>query len=690
MNTVSREHDFELQPQPPSAGAALQQWIERDNDAWLALDGVGRIVHANSSAARLFGLRSEELLGRMLGLPLVHTGGVELHVPSGTGDGAILELGVSEGQFEGRSVRWIKLHDVSRLAKLRAELKASRERYELCERAANDGLWHWDLTLDHAHFSPRWSEILGLSERALEDHVDEWFERIHVEDKERVLSALRAHLEGLTSHFENEHRLLHESGSYRWVLCRGLAVRDEEGKASQFAGSLTDVTHRKVAEEQLQHRAFFDPLTNLPNRALFLDRLRHALRRSARRKDYLFAVLFLDIDRFKLINDSLGHMAGDRLLVMIARRLELSLRPGDSVARLGGDEFTVLLDEIHDVADATRVADRIHAELLVFFYMGCKEIYTSASIGIACSSTGYQRPEDVLRDADTAMYRAKAGGRARHALFDTAMHAHAVHQLQTEADLRRAIERGEMYVHYQPIVSLESGRITGVEALARWAHPERGVVSPTEFIPIAEDTGLILPLGRWVLREACFQVKGWQRKLGDPLGCRLSVNLSSKQLSQPDLAQQIAQILLETEFPGEHLQLEITESAILDHPDAAAVTFAKLKELGVRLAIDDFGTGYSSLSYLQRFPIDAIKIDRSFVQHLGVDKPLDGEDARITRTIVMIGRNLGKAVVAEGVETAEQLALLRSVDCDFAQGYFFARPLDSDSARNLISVARRW
>jgi diguanylate cyclase (GGDEF)-like protein len=513
---------------------------------------------------------------------------------------------------------------------------------------------------------------------------------VHPEDRDRVHSALRAHLEGLTAHFETEHRLQHESGSYRWVLCRGLAVRDESGKATHFAGSLTDVTHRKVAEEQLAHRAFYDPLTNLPNRALFLDRLRHALRRTARHKDYLFAVLFLDIDRFKVINDSLGHMAGDRLLVMVARRLELSLRPGDSVARLGGDEFTVLLDDIKHVEDATRVADRIQAELHAPFNLGGQEIYASASIGIACSNTGYSRPEDVLRDADTAMYRAKARGRARHALFDTAMHAHVVRQLQMEADLRRAVERGEMRVHYQPIVALDTGRIHGVEALARWTHSERGPVPPSDFIGLAEETGLIGAIGRWVLREACEQVKGWQDKLGSAGGCMLSVNLSSKQLSQPDLAQQISQVLAETGLSGEHLQLEITESAILDHPESAKVTLVRLKELGLKLSIDDFGTGYSSLAYLQRFPIDTLKIDRSFIQHLGIDKAIDGDDARIARTIVMIGRNLGKHVIAEGVETAEQLALLRGIGCDYAQGHFFARALDGAAALNLISIARRW
>jgi diguanylate cyclase (GGDEF)-like protein/PAS domain S-box-containing protein len=578
----------------------------------------------------------------------------------------------------------------SELQELRRAVEAHQRRYALVESAANDGLWHWDIAGDKVRFSTRWKELLGFAEHEIDDNINEWIERVHPDERDRVLSSLRAHLDGLTSHFENEHRLMHETGVYRWVVCRGVAGRDETGRAIEFGGSLTDVTHRKVAEEQLAHRAFYDPLTNLPNRSLFLDRLRHALRRATRRKDYAFAVLFLDIDRFKLINDSLGHMAGDRLLVMIARRLEVSLRPGDSVARLGGDEFTVLLDDIKDITDATTVAERIQKELSTPFDVGGQEIYTSSSIGIACSTTGYQRPEDVLRDADTAMYRAKARGRARHALFDTAMHAHVVRQLQLEAELRRAIERDEMFVQYQPIVSLETGRVSGVEALARWRSTERGLVEPSEFIAVAEETGLIQSLGRWVLRQACLEANQWRTKNPTIGPCSLSVNLSSKQLSQPDLASVIGEVLDQTGLPAELLQLEITESAILEHPEAAAVTLKRLKELGVRLSIDDFGTGYSSLSYLQRFPIDSLKIDRSFVQHLGVERAIDGDDARIVRAIVMIGRNLGKQVIAEGVETADQLQLLRDVGCDFAQGFFFAKPLDGESCRNLLRIARRW
>ena len=686
MSENPEERPYELVPQRAGAGR-FEPWIERDHDALLALDVEGRISALNSAASRLFGATREELIGTRLGTPLAASAGTELVLQRKGQASVTLEL-LNLGEEAGR--RWLRLRDITVLAQTRAALAAECERATLFECATNDGLWHWDLSADRAHFSARWRELLGLAHEPLDDSIGEWLDRVHPEDRERVQAELRAHVEGATALYECEHRLQHQGGGWRWVLCRGKASRDAEGRALQFAGSLSDITHRKLAEEQLAHRSFYDTLTELPNRALFHDRLRHALRRAARRADYVFAVLLLDLDRFKVINESLGHFAGDRLLVMIARRLELSLRPGDTVARLGGDEFAILLDDIGAASDAAKVADRVHGELSAPFNIGGQELFVSSSIGIATSLTGYHRPEDVLRDADTAMYRAKASGRARHALFDTAMHAHAVQQLQIERDLRRAVERHEMRVHYQPIVSLATGRIGGFEALVRWTHPERGPISPGDFIPIAEETGLIVPLGRWVLRQACMELATWQRKLGNPRACTLSVNLSSKQLNQPDLAHQIAQILVETGVSGDQLQLEITESAILEHPDAAKTILLKLKDLGLKLSIDDFGTGYSSLSYLQRFPIDSLKIDRSFVQHLGSDRGGESDDARIARTIVMIGRNLGKSVVAEGVETAAQLSLMRSVECDHAQGYFFSKAVDGDSALALMAAGRRW
>ena len=682
-----------LRPQSPPERAApataadpFRTLIERGPDAIVVLSERGAVLHANLQAERLFGAPREELAGWQLGLPLAPTGTAEVVVLGADGAARPCELRNIEAAWDGAPAHLVSLRDLSEKARTEAALRESEERYALAARAANDGLWDWDLTAETVYFSPRWKSMLGAEDDEIRHSPEEWFDRVHPEDLERVRAALSAHLEGLTSHFENEYRMLHKNGSYRWVLCRGLAVRDEDGRARRIAGSQSDVTHRKLAEAQLAHRAFYDPLTNLPNRALFLDRLRHALRRAGRRRDYLFAVLFLDVDRFKVINDSLGHMSGDRLLVTIARRLELALRPGDSVARLGGDEFTVLLDDIRDAADAEGVADRIHRELMAPFQISGQELYTSCSIGIALSSTGYEKPEDILRDADTAMYRAKSGGRARHAMFDTAMHQRAVLLLQTEADLRRALDRDELRVQYQPIVSLETGRISGVEALVRWEHPERGMVSPGDFVPVAEDSGLIVALDRWVLRHACGEVAEWLKELADPGDFRLNVNLSPRQLGLADMAQHVADVLAETGIPAGSLRLEITETAMMEQHDEALRTLAELKELGVQISIDDFGTGYSSLARLHQFPIDSLKVDRSFVEVMGET----GETSRIARTIVLIGRTLGLSVIAEGVETADQLELLRELRCDAAQGYFFSRPLDADVARDLLAIGRRW
>jgi diguanylate cyclase (GGDEF)-like protein/PAS domain S-box-containing protein len=669
----------------PEPEAHFLRLIQRESDAVLMVGLDGRVRHANPAAERLFARAAGELVGHWIGLP---QGGDEPTVLDIVREGTrvVVQLHALDTLWRGEGVMLASLRNVTSHANAEAALRISEERYALAARAANDGLWDWDLAQEKIYYSPRWKSMLGFEEGEIASAPTEWFERVHPEDLDRVRQAVGAHLEGGSVHFESEYRMLHKNGSWRWVLCRGLAVRDEHGRATRMAGSQSDVTHRKLAEEQLAHRAFYDPLTNLPNRALFVDRLRQALRRASRRKDYLFAVLFLDVDRFKLVNDSLGHMAGDRLLVMIARRLELSLRPGDTVARLGGDEFTVLLDDIRDVSDATRVADRIQRELEMPFNVGGQEFFTSASIGIALSATGYERPEDILRDADTAMYKAKAQGKARHAMFDTGMHERAVVLLRMEADLRRAIERSELRVHYQPIVSLSTGRIAGVEALARWQHPTRGLVSPAEFIPMAEETGLILPIGRWVLGEACRQMVLWRDAFGVSYPLEVAVNLSGRQLALPDVVGQIGDVLRETGLEPSRLRLEITESVVMERPEMVSTMLQELRRIGVKLSIDDFGTGYSSLAYLQRFPADTLKIDRSFVSPMGSR----GENSEIARTIVTIGHNLGMRVVAEGVETAEQMAQLRGLSCEGAQGFFISKPLTSEDAGALIGARKSW
>ena len=439
-----------------------------------------------------------------------------------------------------------------------------------------------------------------------------------------------------------------------------------------------DITQRKLVEEQLLHSALHDTLTGLPNRALFLDRLQHLLRRSQRRNEFSFAVLFVDLDRFKLVNDSLGHVAGDELLVGTARRLESCLRPGDTIARLGGDEFVILLDEVGDISDATRIAERIHRELEEPFRVAGQEVFTSASIGITLSATGYSTPGDVLRDADTAMYRAKAQGRARHEVFDREMHAQALAQLRIENDLRRALERRELRVFYQPIVELESQRITGFEALLRWQHPQLGLVPPARFIAVAEDTGLILPIGEWVLREACRQMAEWTRSLEPDAPLTVNVNISGRQFQRGELLDLIRDVLADAQLPGNRLKLEITESVLLQNPRATAEMIAELREMGIAVCIDDFGTGYSSLSYLHRLAVDALKIDRSFVQEL------DGDGLELVRTILALAEGLGVEAIAEGVETPTQVARLRQLGSRFGQGYLFSEPVDAELATGLL------
>ena len=448
-----------------------------------------------------------------------------------------------------------------------------------------------------------------------------------------------------------------------------------------------EITERKRAEEQLLYNAFYDALTGLPNRALFMNRLGLALEQKKRHKDYLFAVLFLDLDRFKLINDSLGHLVGDQLLLEIAKRLESCLRSTDIAARFGGDEFTVLLEGIENVSNAIQVAERIQQELALPFRLNGQELSTTASIGIALSSAvDYNQPEDLLRDADTAMYRAKALGRARYELFNLEMYEDAVARLQLEIALRQASERQEFQVYYQPIVSLTSGTISGFEALLRWQHPERGLVSPTDFIPIAEETGLIVSIGYWVLHEACRQMQAWRMCDRTNSLNKISVNLSLKQFSQPDLIGQMAQILHLTGLDACYLVLEITESVIMENGNETTVAFSKLREMGIELSIDDFGTGYSSLSRLHNFPISTLKIDRSFLS------PIDNnsKNLEIIETIVTLAHKLGVDVTAEGVETKEQLAFLRSLNCEYGQGYFFSHPLDSSAATALIVTNPQW
>ncbi len=448
-----------------------------------------------------------------------------------------------------------------------------------------------------------------------------------------------------------------------------------------------DITERKQAEEQLIHNAFYDQLTELANRALFMDRLKQAVqrakqsrRRNSRNQSYLFAVLCLDFNRFKLVNNSLGNQIGDQLLQEFANRLQSCLRPSDTVARLGGDEFAILLEGIHHVSDATRVADAIHQTLTSPFYLNQNEVFMTLSIGITLNTTSEEQPEDLLRDAGIAMYRAKAQGKSCYELFDAAMHELTVDRLQMEIDLRRAIERQEFLVYYQPIVLLSTGKITGFEALIRWYHPQRGLISPMDFIPTAEETGLIAPIGWWTLREACRQLKIWQEQFPAVRPLTMNVNLSCKQFTEPDLLEQIDRVLQEIQPAVGSVKLEITESVVMENPDLVKDLLLKLKKRNIHLCIDDFGTGYSSLSRLHNFPISTLKIDRSFVSQIGAL----GENSEIIKAIVTLARTLKMDVVAEGIEASEQISSLIALECDYGQGNFFSKPVNSEAASSLL------
>lgn len=459
-------------------------------------------------------------------------------------------------------------------------------------------------------------------------------------------------------------------------------ARIATGDGEEALAIIRNITEQKQVEERLLHDALHDALTGLANRALFMDRLTHVVNLAKRRKNYLFAVLFLDLDRFKVVNDSLGHIWGDRLLTEIADRLQKCIRAGDTIARLGGDEFALLLEDIQNVEDAVEIANRIHKSFSEPFSLDGHEIFAGASIGIALSSTDYELPEELLRDADTAMYRAKASGKGRSQIFDKAMHAHALTQLQIENDLRRAVERQEFQVYYQPIVSLASRRTTGFEALVRWQHPELGMIFPGDFIPVAEETGLILEIGEWVLRQACSQMQSWQEKFSQTPPFTISVNLSAKQFLQKNLVERVETILQETGLDPCSLKLEITESVMMEQAEVAAVKLKALQNLGVHLSIDDFGTGYSSLAYLHSLPINTLKIDRSFVNSIDADV----EKLEIIQTIVKLAWNLGFDVVAEGVETKKQLAQLRALKCESGQGFLFAKPMNSKAVEALITT----
>jgi len=561
------------------------------------------------------------------------------------------------------------------------DLRASEERYALAARGANDGLWDWNLVSNNVHWSPRWKAMLGYGESELGVSLDEWLTRVHPDDVARVREALNAHLAGKSVHYESEHRIRHRNGMFRWMLCRGAAVRDGDGAVTRLAGSLTDITDAKVS----------DALTGLPNRLQFVDLLDRAIARTQRRHDEPFAIIMLGLDRFKAVNNSLGQVNADCLLVAVAGRLQAALSeahpdvpraPRITLARLGGEEFTILLEEIADASDAVRVAEHLRSALREPFVIEGQQVFVSGAVGITVSTASYLRPEDALQDAAIALHRAQGEAATPCELFDPAMRERAVARLRMETDLRLAIDRQEFEVRYQPIVSVTSGQIAGFEALARWRHPVRGLVNPAEFIPVAEDTGMIRHIGRIILAESCRRMADWQARLGTKAPAIMCVNVSSRQLAQADLAEEIEAVMRETGVESSWLKLEITESAFITDIWAAEATLRRMQRLGVEWSLDDFGTGYSSLSYLHRLQADTVKVDRSFVSRINGDQ--QGSD--MVRAIVAPEHNLGMDDVAEGVETEAQLAQLEAIGCEYAQGFYFSKPVDAVTAEALINA----
>jgi diguanylate cyclase (GGDEF)-like protein/PAS domain S-box-containing protein len=671
--------------------------IDSLDQGMAVVDGNGLITLWNDALERILGCPRDRALGRSLTAAMPALGKTELlrAIDDAVTNGSprtLAQLGLASAA--GARILQVKIlpvvggvtllwHDVTDRTHADLALKRSEERLALAAEGANDGLWELNLRSKEFYFSGRWRAMLGLPAPAGTGRPEEWMDRVHADDIVPLKEALEAHLSGKTDHFEHEHRIRHEDGTYRRFLSRGVAVRGDGRRSVRIAGSLTDTTERAVAQQRPHSAGFLDPLTGLCNRAVFVEGLGRRLEEfKARRGGSRFAALYLDLDRFKVVNDSLGHQVGDELLTAASRRLESCLREGDALARLGGDEFAILLNELGDESQANAIAFRIQESLSAPFSIGGREVFTSASIGIAYGGAQYNNPDEIMRDADTAMYHAKSRGKARHELFDADMHARELDRLGLENDLRRAVTNNDFEVVYQPIVLLGSGMCVGFESLIRWTRNGKPV-SPVTFIPIAEELGIIEPLGTWVLQQACTTFADWQRRF--PAGGLdyITVNVSSRQLMQQNFLWVVEQAVHNAGLKPCDLRLEITETALMDSPNEAAKLLRELREFGVKIYLDDFGCGYSSLSHLHKLPVDALKIDRSFVKSLLLpDRPA------IVESILALARTLKTSVVAEGIEDNLQARELERLGCTHAQGYLFSRPLATRAVEELL-VANR-
>ncbi len=569
-------------------------------------------------------------------------------------------------------------------AALHRGLDELRSRFVLALRSVQDGYWEWDIIDDVVFFSRRWREIMDYPAEDAHGALEDWLSLVHPDDRVLVRARLDAHVRGQEPTFEVEHRARAGDGSFRWVLTRGVVERDAQGVALRMAGSLTDITQFRARVEELRRQSRHDALTGLPRKELFMERLARAVEVAREFADAGFVVLLVEVDRLRRFNESIGHSAGDHILSQIARRLSSCVDRDTLVARISGAKFAILVENVTDYELGGRLADRLQEAMRSPFEVEGEPVYVTVSVGITSSQRAYQRPEEVMSDATTAVTRAKQQPRGdRKRVFSTQMRMEAISQMRMEMALRQAVERQEFELHYQPIVSLQNGYLVGFEALIRWQSPERGRISPAEFIPIAETTGLIQPIGRWAFAEAAHQLRAWTEHSAAARGLAVSVNLSGRQVGDPELLHSIARALNETEIEPGNIKIELTESVLMDNVEEMSSLLNALRELGVQIWVDDFGTGYSSLSYLHRFPVDGLKVDKTFVDGVAHDGP----SKAMVQTIVNLSQQLGVELVAEGIETREQADILRVMGCPSGQGYLFGRPCRGDEALALIRSA---
>ena len=668
--------------------------IESLEEGVCVVDMTGRVTMWNTALERMLKCPRDQAIGRTLGgaVPMLAETSVAHAVGAaiaGGSDSGVLRLTLPDAAGAGAAILQVKVvpsrrnvmlvwHDVTGNARVDSALQQSEARFALLESSISDGLWEWDLQSQAVRFSAQWRNIVGLEAASTTGSPDEWFARVHPEDLDLFKQAIDSHVSGQSAELIHQHRLRHEDGSYRHVLCRGAVLHSTRRRPTRIGGSIADVTERTEAERSLRDSGSRDPLTGLCNRTVFVEVVGHRLNALKKRQAGQFAVLFLDLDRFKVVNDSLGHLAGDELLISVSRRLESCLREGDVLARLGGDEFAIFLHDLRDEKQANGIAFRIQDAFSAAFPIGSREVFTSTSIGIAFSDFRYVSPEEIMRDADIAMYHAKARGKARHEVFDAQMHAQAINRIGLESALQRAVRCNDFEVHYQPIVLLSSGACVGFEALVRWTR-DGEAVSPATFIPLAEELGLIEAIGSRVLREACRTFAAWQRDFPQSRFDCITVNVSTRQLAQPGFFRLVEEAVKDAELTPSHLRLEITETALLTSPQTTAVLLRKLRELGVKIYLDDFGTGHSSLSHLHQLPVDALKIDRSFVESL-----LLPERPAIVESILALAYTLDTGVVAEGVEDEVQALALERLGCRYAQGYLFSPAIPPARVEQLL------